>query len=226
MAKSELRLQAISLRKNGESVRNIAKKLKVSKSTVSLWTRHIVLSVQQVEELKKRVLIGSELGRLRGSLVQKEARLQRIKKCDEEAVKNLRTLSTRELDILGTSLYWAEGNKLNRQVKLCNSDPKMIKLFLKWLKEIYQIPVSELYCQVGINEAHYDRDLLVKEYWSKLTQIPLKNFNKTSFKKYPLRKVYENFNDHYGTLSVNVNRPARIFYDILGKIHAISNLAT
>jgi hypothetical protein len=226
MAKFRLRLQAIDLRKNGESVRVISKKLNVSKSTASLWTRHIILSVQQEENLKKRVLIGGELGRVKGSLVQKEARLQRIKKCDEEAIKNLKTLSIRELDILGTGLYWAEGSKLNRQVKLCNSDPKMIKLFLKWLKEVYQISVSELYCQVGINEAHRNRESVVKTYWSKLTQIPLERFNKTSFKKYPLKKVYENFDDHYGTLSVNVKQPTRIFYQILGKIHAISNLAT
>ncbi len=226
MAKSLLRLEAIRLRQQGESVRNIASKLGVAKSSASLWTRHIILSVEQLENLTKNSLKGGELGRIRGALSQKASRLKRIEYANQKGAESIGNLSVRELDIVGTCLYWAEGSKRNRQIKLCNSDPKMILLFIKWLSIIYNIPISELYCQVGINEAHKDRDTLVKTYWSKITSIPLENFNKTSLKKYPLKKMYENFEEHYGTLSVNVNRPARIFYQILGKIHAISNLAT
>jgi transcriptional regulator with XRE-family HTH domain len=226
MAKSLLRLEAIRLREQGQSVRDIATKLGVAKSSASLWTRHIILSVEQLENLTKNSLRGGALGRIRGALSQKISRLKRIELSNQKGAEFIGDLSTRELDLVGTCLYWAEGNKRNRQVKLCNSDPNMILLFIKWLAVIYNIPISELYCQIGINEAHKDRETQVRAYWSKVTSIPLKNFNKTSLKKYPLRKIYANFEEHYGTLSVNVNRPARIFYQILGKIHAISNLAT
>ena len=35
--------EAIELRKNGISIKDIAKELGVSKSSVSLWVRHVVL---------------------------------------------------------------------------------------------------------------------------------------------------------------------------------------
>ena len=63
MAKSELRLKAINLRSKGGSIRDIAKKLGVVRSTVSLWTRHIILSVAQLEKLHHRRIKGGELGR-------------------------------------------------------------------------------------------------------------------------------------------------------------------
>ena len=225
MAKSALRLEAIRLRKQGKSVQEIAKKIGVARSTTSLWTRDVPLTAKQVERLKQNLIHGGELGRLKGSQSQKNARLTLIEKYNQKGKIYIGSISNRELDIAGLCIYWSEGSKKNRRVELCNSDPKLIQLFINWLKKIYKIDSSELKCYVGINDAHRSRENIVKEYWSNITKIPLTNFTKTSFKKYPLKKEFSNFNEHFGTLSVRVPRPARIFYQILGKIHAISNLA-
>ena len=53
MAKSKQMLQARQLRKEGESIKVIAKKLSVSVSSVSVWCRDIELSKEQIESLKK-----------------------------------------------------------------------------------------------------------------------------------------------------------------------------
>ncbi len=222
MAKSAQRLEAINLRKQGESVRDISKKVGVAKSTVSLWTRDIILSVDQLEKLRQKRLIGQEKGSLLGALKQKNARLLKAKIYKTQGELEFKVLTPREVLIAGLSLYWAEGSKKQRRIELCNSDAQMIKFFLHWLKTSYDIPIEEISCYVGINEAHKKREADVRKYWSDQTGIPLSNFAKTSFKKYPLKKVFENFNEHFGTLSVKVKSPARIFYKIIGQIHGIS----
>ena len=70
MAKFELRLKAREMRSEGQSVRHISKKLKVSKSTASIWTRDIILSVDQLEKLRKSRLKGGELGRVKGATLK------------------------------------------------------------------------------------------------------------------------------------------------------------
>lgn len=225
MSKSSLRLKAIKFRLRGMSVRDIANILGVAKSSASIWVRHVILSPAQLEELRKRPIKASEKARLKNSLALKEKRLSLVKSERILGEEEFKDLSYREFMIAGLSLYWAEGTKKNRKINFCNSDPKMIKFFINWVGKVYGIPRSELSCYVGINEAHRSREPEVKEFWSNLTGIPLENFTKTSFKKYPLKKIFENFREHYGTLAVQVRKPARIVYKILGQIHGLS-LAT
>lgn len=97
-------------------------------------------------------------------------------------LKNNLTLEEEKLKIAGIMLYWAEGSKnLGKQVRggtidLANSEPKMIQLFLKFLREICGIDESrlrvKLYCYANQNIN------LIKKYWSKITDISLKQFTK------------------------------------------------
>lgn len=210
------------MRSKGESVRDIAKKLGVSKGTVSLWVRDIIMSVEQLERLTQRKIKGGELGRLRSALIQKKRRLEKIEKCNKEGEEQLSNLSEREFFIAGLALYWAEGCKKTREVRVCNSDPRLMNLMIEWLKGSFDIKSEELAASVGINEIHRQREHEVKKYWAKTTGIPLCQFRKTSFKKVQNKKVYRNFNNHYGTFVVNVLKPARIYYTIMGLIHGLA----
>lgn len=222
MAKYELRIKAREMRSSGESVRDIAGKLGISKSTVSLWVRDIILSIEQLETLQNRKLVGGELGRLRSALIQKHNRLKLIKDSAEEGIRVVNKLSYRELLVSGLALYWAEGSKKTREVGFCNSDPNLILFMLGWLGKIFNIPTSELALTVGINQIHKDREEIVKLYWSDLTKIPISQFRKTSFKKVINKKVYSNFSEHYGTLDVEVLKPARFYYKIMGLIEGLA----
>ncbi|TSC85340.1 MAG: hypothetical protein G01um101416_920 [Microgenomates group bacterium Gr01-1014_16] len=222
MAKSALRLEAIRLRKQGKSVRDIAKKIGVAKSSASLWVRDIILTLDQAEKLNSNSVKGRLRGGLKGALIQKQARMKRevlARKLEQEEFPHL---TNREIRIAGLCLYWAEGTKKSRSIVFCNSDPDMIIFFIKWLKTTFNISQVELKCAVGINEAHKQRETKVKNYWSSLTDIPLVNFTKTSFKKYPLRKIYENFNNHYGTLALKLSRPGRIYNRVMGEIYGLT----
>ncbi|HEX6977227.1 MAG TPA: helix-turn-helix domain-containing protein [Patescibacteria group bacterium] len=223
MAKYELRLKAREMRKRGKSVKKISEELHISKSTASIWVRDIILSVRQLEELKKSMIKGSELGRVKGALIQKERRLKLIAECNKEGSKTIQNISKRELFLTGLALYWAEGSKKDGRLTFCNSDPNVIKFMIKWLKESFGIDKDRLVLRVGINEMHKEREEVVKKYWSELTGIPLSHFHKTSFKKSKVHKVYDNYDDHFGTLDVLVLKPGELYYKILGLIRALPN---
>ena len=73
-------------------------------------------------------------------------------------------------------LYWAEGwkNKTG-SIAFSNSDPKMIKLFLKFLRKICGVYENRLHILLHLYEDQNERDL--KRYWSEITEIPLDQFN-------------------------------------------------
>jgi DNA-binding transcriptional MerR regulator len=102
--------------------------------------------------------------------------------------KNL-SFGEQELKIAGIMLYWAEGSKIKKQeevvcgktVDFANSDPKMIQLFLKFLRKICRVDEERLriylYCY-----ANQDVTFL-KNYWSEITKIPLNHFTKPYVRK-------------------------------------------
>ena len=91
-----------------------------------------------------------------------------------------------KLRIAGIMIYWSEGARLNpitraATVDLANSNPRMVRLFLKFLRRICGIDENRLrvllYCY-----ADQDQEAL-KRYWSQITEINLKQFSKPYVRK-------------------------------------------
>lgn len=225
MAKSLLKLQARTLRSQGESVKDIAKKLGIAKSTVSLWVRDIILSVEQLQKIRKNWITKTEAGRLKGAFMQKQRRIDMQNKYYKLALQNTAPLSSRELLFSGLCLYWGEGSKKKRELSWCNSDPELINFMILWLNKCFKVSRNRLTATLGINEMHKEREEIVKKYWSDKTSIPLSKFKKTSFKHAKLNKVYENFDDHYGTLRIRVLKPGRLYYKIMSQILALGKIS-
>jgi|WetSurSiteA1Bulk_404760.scaffolds.fasta_scaffold00656_12 hypothetical protein len=222
MAKYELRIKAREMRRRGESVKQIAKVLGVAKSTASLWVRDIILSLDQYQNLKKRQIKGGEKGRFLGSMMQKNRRIEKMRKMEEIGIDKFRNISDNEFFAAGVALYWGEGSKKKREFYICNSDPELLSFMISWLEKFCDIGRDRLRAVVGINETHKKREEVVKKYWSDKLGIPLSQFRKTSFKKAKVNKVYENFNDHFGTLGIRVLKGGEIYYKILGLIAGLS----
>lgn len=225
MAKSGLRLKARELREKGESIKSIAKELQVARSSVSVWVRDIILTRGQIERLLQREVVGAEIGRLRSAEVRKEKRKNYIAQQMKEGEKVIDSLTQRDLLIAGIALYWGEGSKRNGSIQFCNSDLKMIQFFILWLEKCFSIRRDELTCWVGINEIHEERIEAVREYWSLNTGILLSQFKGTSFKRVTNKKIYENFEEHFGTLFIRVDKPYRLYYKLLGMIEALGKSA-
>src|SRR3989338_3599097 len=132
--------KAIELRKQGFSYREILEKIPVAKSSLSLWLKSVKLAESQTQRLTEKKIASA----LRGAMKRKEDRIVLTKQIKDKARVEVGKLSNRGLWLIGIALYWAEGSKekeYNRgsRIIFSNSDPYMIKLFLKWLIEIVKI---------------------------------------------------------------------------------------
>lgn len=223
MAKFKERILARELRENGESIRVIAKKLGVSRGTVSLWCEDIELTEEQRNKLIEDDRRGGAVGRSLAAISIRKERIKRLAEYVGKGRKLVGAVSIRDLFIAGVALYWAEGNKKNRRLLFSNSDPLMIKLWINWLYKCLSICRNDIYCQVGINQVHQYRLRDVELHWSKITGIPILNFRKASLKKVNSSKVYENPEEHFGTLNVGVRRSANLNYLILGLISGLGD---
>ena len=222
MAKSREKNIALKLRGKGESIRDIANKLGVSKNSVSLWCCDIKLTAKQIKKLHQQMVVGSYEGRIKGAQMQHEQRLQKIENFDKQGAKDIGKLSKRDFLLSGLALYWGEGAKKNRRVKLINSDPLIIQFMMGWFREIWQIKDKEFILRIGINQIHKNRVEKVEKYWSKITSIPKTQFGKTTLIKSKNKKSYDNFHIHYGTLTIEIRKSAEFFYQIMGLIKGLT----
>jgi len=223
MAKFREKIKAQELRQQGKSIKEIAKFLGVSKSSISIWCRDIVLTAEQIESLQKRMSTkGSYEARLKGARTQHERRLQQIKRLQEEGFKIIESLSKRDLLLIGAGLYWGEGMKKEGRARVANSDPTIIKFMVNWFQILWGIQKEQFTFQILINKIHKKRVKEVERYWSNLLGISPTQFTKTTLIKAKNKKIYKNFQDHYGTLLVSVRKGGDLRHKINGLISALS----
>lgn len=153
--------------------------------------------------------------------MEQNEQISRQKSYELKGFGKIGKMSKRELFLVGAALYWAEGSKKNRRTEFANSDPGMINLFIRWLKECLHINHEDIYCHVSINEDHKERIKVVEKHWSEITGISLSDFTSVSYKKVKNKKFYENFNHHYGTLFLKVKKGTNLNYEILGYIKGL-----
>lgn len=225
--------QALKMRLLGKSYNEINKSLGVPKATLSDWFTDLQLSDRARRRISARVYRGSVLGLIRRNKNQTRLALQRTRKIREEARHNIHRLTKYELLLAGATLYWAEGYKrpiirrghevTDHPVSLTNSDPKLVLLFLRFLREICEIPDKDIHAEVRIYEHMNEHHVL--NFWQKLLNLPLENFGKTyygvsksSLGKRPFTRL------PYGTILIRVNRTA-LFHKIMGWIQGIANQA-
>jgi len=217
VGKLKLRLKSREFRKKGLSIKEIQKRLGVSRSSVSLWVRDIKLSKKQFEKL----YLNKRTGALKGSVV---AAINKVKKREEltqrlakEGMKEVGKLSRRDKFVIGIAMYFAEGDKTDKYVGFSNSNHQSIKFMMDWLREFCKVPEAKfrgsLYLHDNLNEKK------AKRFWSKLTKIPLSQFTKTYIVKndpYRLRKTKH----PYGVFRIRVS-DVNLHRKIMGWISGI-----
>jgi AcrR family transcriptional regulator len=152
----------------GASIREIAARLGVSVSSVSLWVRNIELTAAQQSALRERNPIHNR--QVRGNATTTlRARLRRQRWQDEG-----RALARRgdPLHRAGCMLHWAEGSKRRNAVCFVNSDVDMMRLFTRFLRECYDARDEQLAFSVncflgnGVSLAEIER------FWLAALELP------------------------------------------------------
>ena len=177
---SELFFKVTQLRKAGASYQEINKKFGVSKSTLSYWFHNKSWS----ENIRKDL---QEQGRAKQALkiqylnkLRYEYKLIRYEKYRNEARLEFHTLKNNKLFLIGISLYWGEGEKINKgRVSVINSDENMMRIVSLFYRNILRISDNKLRAALFLYEDMNEN--LLKQYWSKITHIPLHQFIKTQF---------------------------------------------
>ena len=223
MAKCAERITARDLRKDGRSIKSIARSLDVAPSTVSGWCRDIEISEAQIAALSDFVRMRGYAGRMKGARMHRERRLERVREGYSSAMKDFSSLSKRDLLIAGIALYWAEGGRKGaRRFRFANSDPTMVRFILRWLHECFGVSIRRVSFRVLINESHRDRESAVVQFWRRCTSAPPRAFRRTIFIHANTRKEYSNRDAHFGTLHMEVLRGSDIIHRVHGFLALLS----
>jgi hypothetical protein len=167
---------AFSLRKQGKSYREISAELGVATSTLSNWFKGTDFSEAIRQELTKSAIHTSTM-RLEGLNKARGDTLSALyARAEIEAIHEVNLHVTNPLFVTAVASYWGEGDKLNKnQLRITNTDPVMLKIFVKFLLEICKVPKEKIRVALFIYE---DLDeYTCREYWSK--QLELTEFHKT-----------------------------------------------
>ena len=154
---------ARELRADGWILADIADKLGVARSSVSLWVRDVPFEAGPARR-----------GRRREPNALQRRKAAEIAALQAEGVVQLGTLNEQAFLAAGTALYAGEGTKREGMVAFANSDPAMVAFFCAWLRHFFDIDEARLRMRVYLH-AGLDVDV-AQAYWSRLTGIPLDQF--------------------------------------------------
>lgn len=220
---------ALELRQQGKTYGEIRSVLSIPKSTQSFWFKNLdlpsraksILAAKQGNGLKALGIFNRE------RTIAIQAENENTRKSFEMRVSSV---SRRELMLIGAVLYWAEGYKnFNSKRKdypyvgFANSDPQMVKVFIRFLEDVLRI--SRIRGEIHIQPNLSAEDSI--KYWHAVTKIPRENLraykavSRASGGKRPKHLL------PYGTLQLKVQN-RKEFFKIRGLIDGIlkSLLAT
>lgn len=219
-AKDDQKDAARELRRQGKTYNQIVAELGCAKSSVSLWVRDIEV-VRDVhpswtpEARAKREVRKQE--RHRDKIA---ARFERR----EDAAERYGEFSLRELQIAGVIAYWCEGAKWKDwqtsvpQVQFINSDPALIRLFLRFM-ETAPVDHGTISYRLHIHERADEAS--IKRFWMRELGIGADDFRSTVWKRHNPKTVRKNVGDHYhGCLCVAVCKSRELYLYMDGLVGA------
>lgn len=207
--------KAVELRKRGYSLSEISKRLQVAKSTTSLWSRNITISRFGI----KRIFARRMQGRVRSIKMRRKKRRAQEAESMIRSARILRSLrrSRVEMQIFCSLLYWCEGSREKYSVRFTNSNPILIRAFLHFLRSGFTIDEKKMRACIHLHSYHSEKQQ--KDFWSKMTDIPQKQFLR-SFRKINTGKRKKE--GYPGCLSVRYN-DSQLARDIHSFIKSIGN---
>jgi hypothetical protein len=225
-AKDDLREKARELRLQGMTYDQIQVELGCSKSSISLWVRDLPKPQPRYTPEEQRALMNAGLKKLR------DAHDEERKAIKLAAHQEIGNLSDRELFLIGVGLYWAEGAK-DKPYRRCevlqfiNSDPNVIKLFLRWL-ELLGVTRERMHFRVSIHESADAPE--AERFWANLAGVDTSAFQRATLKKHNPRTTRKNTTDIYrGCLVIYVTKSADLYRRMEGAWYGIvlgADLAT
>jgi hypothetical protein len=213
-----LREQAVMLRRQGKSRREIKEILGFGNSTLNQLLRDEPLPAERAgpgyAESRARAAEGVRRYWATEHAVREAARVA----ISAAAAAQIGALTDREILIAGAIAYWCEGSKskpyrLDEQVRFINSDPKLIEFFLMFLDRA-GVSRERLRFRVHIHESA-DVEAATR-FWASVTSAASAQFARPLIKHHVPRISREGNTGYHGCLQVSVTKSSALYRDISG----------
>jgi hypothetical protein len=185
------------LRRLGLSYGEIMDLIPVKKSTLATWCREVDVTTDQIAAIRERR--AQVPGIPRDTNRWRREQIEQIRATAREQVPDL---IKDPLWLAGTILYWAEGAKSRGRVSMANTDPRALRLFIRWTKTFL--------CPAGFSlhlHLHEGNDEpAARRHWATATGLYEANFHKTFIK--PRGTGHRKNHLEHGICTVKVRRAA------------------
>ena len=220
---SDMRIEkqrAVGLRGEGMSYSLISEQLGVSKSTLSNWLKDLPYTPN--EQVLDRISRGQGAYGLR----RRQMRIDEISKLKAQGISEVGKVSKRDLWMIGLGLWIGEGSKTMEQIRLVNSDPRVVCLFISWLREICELQDENI--TIAIHLYPDSDELSSMKYWMNITKLPKKQFRKTQIDRRLDKKRSKIGKTPHGTLHITVvsnqnpDKGVRLYRRMMGWISGVT----
>jgi transposase-like protein len=204
------RVQARALRSElGLPMKEIARRLNVSVSSISLWTRDIEIEPEHQARNKQ------EAQELRSA---RWAELNRARRADYQAEGRAMARTGDLLHQAGCMLYWAEGGKDRNVACFSNSDVEMVRFFAGFLRSCLHLPPEAFVVRLNVYLGNGLSLRQVEDFWLSALELPRTCLRKHTINHFPTSSSGQKRNKlPHGVCSLVVNQ-TRVVQHILGAI--------
>jgi len=210
--------EAIILRRQGYSIKEIAHKVSVAQSTASLWARDITLGPKAQARLQSRVRLGV-LVSVQRQMAKTKSEREHFLRLGRLIVDPASRVTPKQAKLYTALIYWCEGAKgADNILKFANSDPALVKFFLLMLKKGFDVRSDKFRAMIHLHDYHNERKQIA--FWSKLTSIPPQQFYK-SYRK-PHTGIRQRAN-YQGCITINYYDKL-IAREVFGLLAALSSI--
>jgi transposase-like protein len=208
--KTAERMEARRLRREGGlSMKEIARILGVSVSSVSRWVRDIELDDAKLLSMRCRAAQRRS---------QASVEWARTRRREAQEAGRRRALDRDPLHIAGCMLFWAEGAKARNAVVFTNSDPAMVRLFARFLRECCGVRDDKIRVACNLFADHVDRVREIEDHWLDAATLPRSQLRKSTINVYSKHSKKKRRNRlPYGTCRLVVSDTA-VVQSIYGAI--------
>ena len=208
MMRGSERTEAVVLRRSGTTYHEIMQHFGIAKSTLWRWLKAEGLVDGQSQQYTERRLLAQK----KAAEAVRQKRLARTNAILSQASQDIGVLTKRELLLIGTALYWAEGAKqkesktqVSEQVVFANSDPRMLRVFIRFLERCCGIRSSELNFRVYLHDTADAME--ARNYWFNQLRIAAITTAPITWKRHKPTRFRTNVGTNYhGLLRIVVRK--------------------
>lgn len=210
------------MRREGRTYNEILGVVPVAKSTLSLWLRSVGLAEPQKQRITQKRIEAQR----KGALTRFNTRVQEVEDLAKQGKKDINQITARELWLIATALYWAEGSKQNiasisAGIQFANSDVRMLNVFLKWL-HMLKIPEEDIYYELYVHDNRKHEVEKFRSWWAAQMGIKRSKLNRVYFKRDKPKTNRTNVGDLYhGLVRIRVRSSTVLNRKISGWIEGI-----